>query len=1110
MKKLRELLDELVDDTIRKRGYLYFIRGAVSQINYSSLKVTASVKGTMSYAVEIDFDTKKIPVHLLCSCPYNETAICKHIVATLYKLNELRYFQITNSNFDDDDFDQDEYFESEFADIRVMNQVKYYDPKIFPQITGKDGETLLPKSREQWLEEIKKKKAEVQFNTFKYNIAGLIGDKPVVSSNTNYKIAYALEPQKFRIVLRVVRQKIKNDGTFSSPEIIYGSKLGTLPEMPFHERLIIDHLSKHYSEYSVDLISIDYPGERLKEHLKETKLFSEIILFLAEREVYLSEGYRKIGRKIYVQKDFGSAELLIDEAGDDLSLKLQFYFKGEKIKIGTQIIPVLDDPLWVLADDNIFRVPNLTYKQLYYFINNNSEVLIPKNYLLYFEENLLPQLAKNLPVNSTQYEKIEIASAPKKRIYLEEAEANLKIILKYAYDAREVNYSETELVTSFLKEKTIVRIIRNKDLEEQARSEIKTFYIKEIEKGIFTPRKNPIDFLFGALPLLKEMGFEIFGEANLSKFKVNISKPNFSFAVSSGIDWFDVTANVSYNGAPVSFHALIDAIKHQKEYIQLEDGSVGLLPQQWINKFKRAFLFGEAGKEEIRFSKSQANALDMLLKEADETKTDEAFKEHLEKLNSFEKIKKQIVPVSFRKVLRPYQKSGFDWFYFLKEFRFGGILADDMGLGKTIQVLALLLNEKKDSKKLPDLVVAPTSVVFNWLSEAEKFSPKLKILNHTGNTRIKDAALHFDEYDIVITSYPILLRDISLFTGRNFNYIILDESQKIKNPTAKTAKVVRELKGEQRLCLTGTPVENNLNELWSQISFLNPGMLGSLTKFQEAFTKPIQKGNDDSAAESLRKTIYPFILRRTKDVVAKELPPKTEIIHYCEMEPQQEKIYNLWRDAVREEIIKEIEKNGIKKSGFKVLEGLLRLRQICNHPTLVKESYKSSSGKFEEFKEQLGKVLEENHKVLVFSQFVKMLDIIKTYLDKEKIAYEYLTGNTRDRESCVKNFQENDKVKVFLISIKAGGFGLNLTAADYVFHYDPWWNPAVEAQATDRTHRIGQKKNVFVYKFITKNSVEEKILLLQDKKKKLVENIISSETGMLKNLTKDDINILFS
>jgi non-specific serine/threonine protein kinase len=354
-----------------------------------------------------------------------------------------------------------------------------------------------------------------------------------------------------------------------------------------------------------------------------------------------------------------------------------------------------------------------------------------------------------------------------------------------------------------------------------------------------------------------------------------------------------------------------------------------------------------------------------------------------------------------------------------------------------------------------------------------------------------------------------VLRDIAIFKEREFNYIILDESQKIKNPLAKTSKLIRTLNAQHRLCLTGTPIENNLTELWSQLSFLNPGMLGSLSKFQEAFIKPIQKVNDTSATEYLKKTIYPFILRRTKNVVAKELPAKSEIIHYCEMDPLQQKTYNIWRDSIRDEIAKEIEKNGIKKSGFKVMEGLLRLRQICNHPLLVKNNYKGKSGKLEEFKELLGKALEENHKVLVFSQFVSMLDILKTYLNKEKILYEYLTGQTKDRESCVKNFQNDEKIKVFLISLKAGGFGLNLTAADYVFHYDPWWNPAAEIQATDRAHRIGQNKNVFVYKFITKGSVEEKILHLQDKKKKLVENIITSESGILKNLTKDDINILF-
>ena len=722
---------------------------------------------------------------------------------------------------------------------------------------------------------------------------------------------------------------------------------------------------------------------------------------------------------------------------------------------------------------------------------------------------------KNLPVDSDKYSVEEITSTPVKRIYLDEVDSDLKITLKFAYNEHELSYDEKESATSFFKEKKLFRIVRDKNAEETAYAELKQFHVKEIENGIFTPRGNPINFLFEALLSLKEMGFEIFGEANLSKFKVNTSSPSFSFSVASGIDWFDVKADINFNGTSISFNALLDAIKHKREYVQLKDGSVGVLPQQWLNKFKRAFSFGEviknqdeAGQAYLRFSKLQANAIDLLIKEA-EAETDDSYKEHVERLNSFENIRAQNIPELFQNVLRPYQKSGFDWLYFLKEYHFGGILADDMGLGKTIQVLAFLLKEKETGKEFPDLVVAPTSVVFNWINEAERFSPSLRFLNHTGINRIKDDTLHFENYDVVITSYQTLLRDIEKFAERKFNYLILDESQKIKNPIAKTTRLIKTLKAQHRLCLTGTPVENNLLELWSQMSFLNPGMLGSMKKFEDAFVKPIQKEHDSSASEYLKRTVYPFILRRKKEIVARELPEKTEMIHYCEMEPQQQKIYNIWKDSIRDEIIKEIEAKGIKRSGFKVIEGLLRLRQICNHPALVKEGYKNKSGKFEEFKEQLENVLEENHKVLVFSQFVKMLDIIKEYLDNQNISYEYLTGSTIDREGCVKNFQENESVKVFLISLKAGGFGLNLTAADYVFHYDPWWNPAVEAQATDRTHRIGQDKNIFVYKFITKDSVEEKILQLQDKKKELVENIITSETGILKSLTREDVNILF-
>ncbi|MBI5728038.1 MAG: DEAD/DEAH box helicase [Ignavibacteriales bacterium] len=481
----------------------------------------------------------------------------------------------------------------------------------------------------------------------------------------------------------------------------------------------------------------------------------------------------------------------------------------------------------------------------------------------------------------------------------------------------------------------------------------------------------------------------------------------------------------------------------------------------------------------------------------------------MQKINSFESIERQNIPESFKGELRDYQKAGVDWFYFLQEFSFGGILADDMGLGKTIEVLAMLAKEKAKENIPPSLIVAPTSVVFNWVNEAARFVPSLKILNHTGIQRIKSDHLHFEDYDIILTSYGILLRDFELFNKQKFHYLILDESQKVKNPASKTARLLKEFNATYRLCMTGTPVENNLNELWSQMAILNYGMLGSLKSFQEVFVNPIQKNNDQESAATLRKAIYPFILRRTKELVAKELPPKTEVTTFCQMEPEQKKLYNIWKEAVRAEVYNEISKKGIKKAGFKIIEGLLRLRQICNHPRLVKKDFLKNSGKFEEFKEMLIEVTKEDHKVLVFSQFVTMLEIMREFLDAEQIPYEYLTGSTMNREERVNNFQTNKEVKVFLISLKAGGFGLNLTAADYVFHYDPWWNPAVEAQATDRTHRIGQDKNVFVYKFITKDSVEEKILQLQEKKRELVRNVISTEAGVLKNLTKEDIGILF-
>jgi len=1106
MPKLLEILNELVNYKIRYRGYTYFINNSVKNLKFSSKSATAIVKGNLNYKVQIDFNDKKFPVSCTCTCPYNQTAICKHIVATLYRLNEVNFFNspdiryVQESEADNEIYDEEDYFPDEEQD-RIINGM---------QLIKKEKKESYIKTKNELIEEIKKKKEAAKFSIFKENVKRLLINESSIISRQNYRIAYAIEAKRYRTILYLVRQKINKDGDVSTREILYSTNLNNFEEVSLQEKLIIDYISRYYGECSIDLKITDDYFKPDKEHVKQTNLFSDIFSFLTGKTVYLCEGYRQLSKEIFIHNETGSAGLIIDETEEDILLKFRFWFKGKIIDPKIEIIPILDSPFWVLAGENIFRVSNLTYSQFHNFTIGAKFFSFPKVYLEYFEENLLPQLVKSVPVNSDKYKLEEISSLPQKRIYLEEDDSHLKVIFKFAYNEYEINFNSNEVESSFYKAGKIVRILRDSTIENRARQEIKELHLKEVEDGVFTPRKDPVDFLFGAIPVLKEMGYEIFGESGLSKYKVNTSKPSISFVVNSGIDWFDVTTDIRFNGAAVPFEALLSAIRHKREYIKLDDGSLGILPQQWIDKFKRAFAFADSSNDQLRFSKFQVNALDGLIKEAEEVETDNKYKENLEQLNSFEKIQRKRIPTDFNAVLRPYQKSGFDWLYFLKDFGFGGILADDMGLGKTIQVLALLFNERRNRKKSPDLVIAPTSVVFNWLNEAEKFASALKILNHTGNGRIKENSLHFKNYDVILTSYPIVLRDIAIFKEMEFNYIVLDESQKIKNPVAKTSKLIRTLNARHRLCLTGTPIENNLNELWSQLTFLNPGMLGSLSKFQEAFIKPIQKVNDTSATEYLKKTIYPFILRRTKDIVAKELPLKSEIIHYCEMDPVQQKIYNVWRDSIRDEITKEIEKKGIKKSGFKVIEGLLRLRQICNHPSLVKNNYKGKSGKFEEFKELLEKALNEGHKVLVFSQFVSMLDILKVYLDKEKILYEYLTGNTKDRESCVNNFQNDDSIKVFLISLKAGGFGLNLTAADYVFHYDPWWNPAAEIQATDRAHRIGQNKNVFVYKFITKDSVEEKILHLQEKKKKLVENIITSETGILKNLTKNDISILFS
>ena len=618
-------------------------------------------------------------------------------------------------------------------------------------------------------------------------------------------------------------------------------------------------------------------------------------------------------------------------------------------------------------------------------------------------------------------------------------------------------------------------------------------------------------WLLVAADTLRKADIELLGLKNLKPYPYNINRPTLSTRSESGIDWFDLELAIHFGDQQVSLKDLQKAILKKQNYITLGDGSIGLLPQAWLDKIVPWLKTGEIKKDRIRFSPYQLGIIDDLLQNLEERP---AYLLELQaRYHRLQNLHEQppVTPSpALRATLRPYQQHGLDWLAFLHENRLGGCLADDMGLGKTLQTLAFLQHLKDQGEATrPSLIVAPTSLIYNWQMEAEKFTPELGVYALTGTERNRDAA-HLGQHDIILTTYGTLVRDIETLQHQPFNYIILDESQAIKNPQSQRYKAVRLLKAENRLCLTGTPIENNTFDLYAQMNFLNPGLLGNNSHFKSTFADAIDKHKDETSAALLAKLIHPFILRRSKEQVATELPPKTESILYCDMGTAQRKLYDATKKRYREQLLHQIAADGIEKSQLHILDGLLKLRQICNSPALLadREDYGDDSAKLdlllENIKEKTGA-----HKILVFSSFVKMLGLIQARLDAENIPYEYLDGQTRDRKAKVENFQTNDAVRVFLISTKAGGTGLNLTEADYVFIVDPWWNPAVENQAIDRSHRIGQEKHVMAYRIICKNSIEEKILALQDKKRRIAESIISVDSDK-KTFDLDEVKNLFA
>ena len=606
---------------------------------------------------------------------------------------------------------------------------------------------------------------------------------------------------------------------------------------------------------------------------------------------------------------------------------------------------------------------------------------------------------------------------------------------------------------------------------------------------------------------LLNFGFEVSQPDNRDK-KYFVGKAVIELEVRESIDWFDIHARIRFGEYEISFKDLRKIILKKKVEFKLPNGEIAIIPDAWLVKYGDLFALSEThGKNEKPVLRKYHVNLVKDLQDGNLAKVH--ISDRLKNLENFTGIRDYPLPGAFQGQLRPYQKAGYNWLRFLNEFSLGGCLADDMGLGKTVQTLALLESEKEKGQSGTSLLIMPTSLIYNWEMEAAKFTPELKLLTYTGTNRNKDIQ-RFGQYDVILTSYGITRLDIESLQQFTFNYIILDESQVIKNPSSNIAKAVLQLKSKHKLTLTGTPLENTTMDLWSQMTFINPGLLGGQTYFKNEFQAPIEKQKDEAKTKKLNAIIKPFILRRLKSQVATDLPEKVENVYYTNLSPAQEEKYEEAKSFYRGKILDHIEKEGINNSRMTILEGLTKLRQLSNHPRMVDLHYKGDSGKLEDVSHMIENALLEGHKLLIFSQFVKHLEIVRELLDSKKVQYAYLDGSSMDRKDQVERFNKDPNLKIFLISIKAGGLGLNLTQADYVFILDPWWNPAVEQQAIDRTHRIGQTKKVFAYKMICKDTIEEKILQLQDKKKDIAKELLSTEQGFIKKLTKEDIIGLFS
>jgi len=1081
---IERMLSRFVDADVRGRGTTYFRSNAVRITEVSTSHLVATVRGSQQYEVDLILENKQLLA--TCTCPYvqDRESICKHIWATVLKAESTIFGKIV-SIMVPTEFDIDpEFLDDGFVD----DDDDYSEPpsrRPAPKKAPPKPKSPPPPPVPAWQQSLKELDAMLKPKAAQ----GL----PVALQPIYVVDRQLSETEKVLVINLMVRQR-KRNGEWGKP------KQPTYGDRTFSDNA--DPLDRQILGLLQGASPNSYGYSYYHEKYKLGAALLSIVLPI----------FGRTGRLMFQRDHYAN------------DLELLNFDPGLPWELAMPVLPQADGKGWTISAKLVrpgeeksitsfdLLVPGFALCEGRYapfddrgsyawvpVLKKKGNIAIPEKQTDDFLANLmaLPSVPRiDLPVELLV---TEVEAVPRARLVVKKLDSyssrdQLEGKLSFVYDGEIVEAKSPG--RGIYKRDGRKLMLRDAAFEHEAANEFSRvgFQLQYSNKGQ-VPAIIANKFPKVARELVLA-GWIVEAEGKLYR-----QAGTFNLEVSSGVDWFDLNASADFEGTSVSLPRLLEALRKGENTVVLDDGGIGMVPEEWLEKYGLLARLGTVEGNSVRFRKAQVGLLDALLASRPDVSFDAQFAKARDELRKFNGVQAADPPKAFTGELREYQREGLGWLQFLRKFGFGGCLADDMGLGKTVQVLAMLAGKRKGTV----LIVVPKSLVFNWKNEAEKFAPKLKVLVHTESFRDKTGAA-FKDHDIVLTTYGILRMDAAMFAECQFDTCILDESQAAKNSTTETAKAVRLIQADHRLALSGTPIENHLGELWSLFEFLNPGMLGQASLFAGAGRNPAPE-----TREILAKALRPFILRRTKGQVAKDLPEKTEQTIYCDLEPTQRKLYDELRDHYRMSLLSKIDQVGLNKSKILVLEALLRLRQAACHPGLIdKKRTSEDCAKLDVLMPQLKEIVEEGHKTLVFSQFTSMLSIVKKKLDDEGIEYIYLDGKTKDRQALVERFQTDDDCKVFLISLKAGGVGLNLTAAEYVYLLDPWWNPAAEAQAIDRSHRIGQTKPVFAYRLIARNTVEEKVLALQETKRALADAILGGEGGMMSELKREDLEMLFS